>query len=203
MSSDYLTIQQTLKKIKYMFVLSGMKLHEKRAPDTNLIKYRFAFVFNLIWFNLDCLASVTYLVSGILYGQNFTELSFVAPCLAYSCLGIAKTVYYTLYDKEACYLIDDLIKLDASRKHLGNFENAKKIRATETNFLRKVLNVLNALYILLIFLYNSSPLVGTAVTYYMTGKLKLFLPFLDVYPFDALDLKYWPYVYVHQVWSGK
>lgn len=180
-----------------------MKLHEERVPGTNPIRYRIAFVFNFIWFNLACLNSLSYLVLGIMYGNNFTELSFVAPCLTFSFLGIAKSVCYTLYDKEANQLLEDLIKLDVSRKDSCNNENAKKIKASESNFLRKVLYIFNALFLVLTTLYNASPLIATAVTYYMTGKLKLFLPFLDVYPFDALNLKYWPYAYIHQIWSGK
>lgn len=180
-----------------------MKLHEKRAPDINPIRYRAAYVFNFIWFNLDCLGSMSYLILGISNGKNFTELSFVAPCLTFSMLGNFKSVYYTFYDTEAYQLIEDLIRLDVNRKDCNNSEKVNEIKATDTNFLRKVLNVLNVMFVLLIILYNAGPLVGTAVTYYKTGELKLFLPFLDVYPFNALDLKYWPYTYIHQVWSGK
>ncbi|KOB73975.1 Odorant receptor, partial [Operophtera brumata] len=178
-----------------------MKLHEIRAPGTNHIKYRAAFVFNLIWFNLDCLGSLSYLCMGILNGKSFTELSFVAPCLTFSLLGNTKAVYYTLYDTEAYTLIENLIKLEVNRKDCTHLEIVREIKASETNYLNKVLNVLNVMYILLIILYDAGPLVGTAVTYCSTGELKLFLPFLDVYPFDALDLKYWPYAYIHQFWS--
>lgn len=203
LTMNYQTIQLTLRKIKYLFFLGGMKLHEKRVPGTTRIKYRAAFIFNMIWFNLDCLGSFSYLCIGILNGKSFTELSFVAPCLTFSLLGNTKAVYYTIYDREAYQLIEDLIKLDIDRKKSSHLEIVNEIKASETNFLKKVLNVLNVMYILLIILYDAGPLVGTAVTYYSSGELKLFLPFLDVYPFDALDLKYWPYAYIHQFWSGK
>ncbi|CAH2242247.1 jg25180 [Pararge aegeria aegeria] len=40
-----------------------------------------------------------------------------------------------------------------------------------------------------------------ALKYYQTEEVELMLPFLIIYPFDSHDIRYWPFVYLHQFWS--
>lgn len=68
------------------------------------------------------------------------------------------------------------------------------------NFVTSLLNTLNAMMVLV---FTTSPLVLIAVKYIKTGEVELLLPFLDVYPFDPYDMRYYPFLYIKQIWSGK
>lgn len=137
---------------------------------------------------------------SILIGSNPVEVLFIAPCMVYTYLGDIKALSYKIMNSQVHRLIDDLIKLEASDS--TNSEIEKEIKDAEISFLNKVINVINVLTGLMVFVFNVGPLPLTALTYYTTGDVELFLPFLDVYPFNALTKYRWPFAYIHQIWTG-
>lgn len=78
-----------------------------------------------------------------------------------------------------------------------------KIRSEEVKFLHLVLKYSNILSVILILTFIASPLLLMALKYYQTEEVELMLPFFIIYPFDSHDIRYWPFVYVHQFGSGE
>nr|QLI62088.1 odorant receptor 45 [Streltzoviella insularis] len=50
--------------------------------------------------------------------------------------------------------------------------------------------------------FTFGPLAVTISKYVNRGEVDLLLPFLIVYPFNARDIRIWPFVFIHQVWSA-
>ncbi|VVC86895.1 unnamed protein product [Leptidea sinapis] len=76
-------------------------------------------------------------------------------------------------------------------------ESASSLRVN----LKKVNSGTKVLNIVLVMTFFVSPLVLVVVKYFKTNEWKLLLPFLITYPFDPYDIRYWPFVYIHQIWS--
>lgn len=190
MEVDEYTLEKTLQKISFLFKLTGLRLHNQTKPK------QMYYIFNFAWLHMDLLATTTHM----LFQSSFLEVLFLAPCLAFSMLGDIKAMCYKMKDSEVHQLIDDLMKLEA--RVSVNSEADKEIKVAEIGLLNKILKVFKVLTGLMIFMFNVGPVPLIALTYYTTGEVQLFLPFLDIYPFNALQMKYWPFAYIHQIWSG-
>nr|QIJ45790.1 olfactory receptor [Glyphodes pyloalis] len=189
-------LDESLQKIKFAYHLTGLNIeHDKRTLKQNCV-----FWFNFLWLNTDIIGALSWIIQGILCGKNFTELTYVAPCLTLSILGDIKAIYMALNERQVRDLIENLRKLEQKGSTFDNLDE-DKIKEPDINFLNIVIKVLNVLNCLMIVVFDLSPLVMIAVKYFRKGELELMLPFLDVYPFDSFDLRYWPFAYIHQIWS--
>nr|ARO76430.1 odorant receptor 25 [Conogethes punctiferalis] len=187
---------QSLQKIKFAFRLTGLNIqNEKRSMKQNCV-----YLFNFLWLNTDIIGALFWVIDGMLSGKNFTELTYVAPCLTLSILGDVKAIYLVLNESKVHTLIANLRKLEQKANQFENFEQDKLIEP-DIRLFNVVIKVLNVLNCLMIVVFDLSPLIIIAVKYFTTGELELMLPFLDVYPFDSFDLRYWPFAYIHQIWS--
>ncbi|XP_063834033.1 odorant receptor 4-like [Ostrinia nubilalis] len=72
----------------------------------------------------------------------------------------------------------------------------------EISFLHSLIKVLHIAYSVLVMMFLVNPLILIGYKYYRTKEWDLVLPFLILYPFDSHDIKYWPFVYLHQIWSN-
>lgn len=190
---------KSLQKIQFAFRSTGLNLGtdgRKRNYKQNCV-----YLFNFLWLNTDIIGALSWLLEGIISGKNFTELTYVAPCLTLSILGDIKAFCLLLNERKVHNLIDNLRDLEAKSK---NFENSEwdNIMQPEIKLFNIIIKVLNVLNCLMIVVFDVSPLILIAVKYFTTGELELLLPFLDVYPFDSFNLRYWPFAYIHQIWSG-
>ncbi|XP_028167115.1 odorant receptor 4-like [Ostrinia furnacalis] len=187
---------KSLKKITFAFRLTGLNIEN----DKRNFKQNCVYLFNFLWLNTDIVGALQWVLYGIASGKNFTELTYVAPCLTLSILGDIKAVFMILNEKKVHILMDNIRSLELKAKEFENSEREDMIKP-EIKFLNIIISVLNVLNCLMIVVFDASPLILIAVKYFTTGQLELMLPFLDVYPFDSFDLRYWPFAYIHQIWS--
>lgn len=193
-------LDTTLNRLKLILILSGLNLERFNRPQT--IKRRLIYIFNFIWLNSDIICAIFYLIDGVKNGTDMTELTYLAPCSMLSAVSNLKSLYIISYNNYVNNLIDELRALDVnSINYNTNIKN--KIEKEERRFLNIVINLLNILNIGMVVNFTFSPLILIAINYFRTKKVELMLPFLDVYPFDPLNIKYWPLVYIKQIWSGK
>nr|QEE82741.1 odorant receptor 23 [Conogethes pinicolalis] len=191
-----LPVDQSLKKIKFLYRLSGMNIEDRDKNTSEKAVY----MFNFLWILTDIILAIEWGIVGFVKGLDFIQITHVLPCLNLGMLTEMKTLYLVLYEKKLKQLLRDL--RDLERIRLPNNSYAKKIADTDAKFLHNLIKVTWTVNFCLMILFNSGPLALMAVKYYLTGKLELFLPFLDVYPFDSYDLKYWPWAYLHEVWTA-
>ncbi|XP_013147717.1 PREDICTED: odorant receptor 4-like [Papilio polytes] len=191
-------LDTTLNRLKLILILSGLNLERFNRPQT--IKRRLIYIFNFIWLNSDIICAIFYLIDGVKNGTDMTELTYLAPCSMLSAVSNLKSLYIISYNNYVNNLIDELRALDVnSINYNTNIKN--KIEKEERRFLNIVINLLNILNIGMVVNFTFSPLILIAINYFRTKKVELMLPFLDVYPFDPLNIKYWPLVYIKQIWS--
>nr|WQS23362.1 odorant receptor 8 [Diaphania glauculalis] len=189
-------LDESLLKLKFAFQLTGLNIeNKKRSPKQNFIYF-----FNLLWVITDLISSLFWTVDGIRSGKNFTDLTYLAPCIFFTVLSMVKTMYLLSNEPEMYALIENLRKLERRAYTQGNF-GQDEITKPDITFLNRVIKVLNVFNCLMIVVFDLSPILIIGVRYYRTGELKLMLPILDIYPFDAFNLKYWPFAYIHQIWS--
>nr|BAH66322.1 olfactory receptor [Bombyx mori] len=165
------------------------------------LRNRWFYCINFLWLNTDVAGEITWFVKGLLSGSStLIENTYLIPCLTLCILGNVKT-FFTI--KYANHIID----LVAILKDLEIKNNAA--RKNETEIVKERLKFLTTSNKFLLFVigtgiiaFGIGPLMLTASIYFSSGDMKLKLPFLIWYPFDSSDIRYWPFVYVHQVWSA-
>nr|WCC57563.1 odorant receptor 41 [Papilio memnon] len=168
-------LDTALNRLKFILILSGLNLERFNHPQE--IKRRLIYIFNFIWLNSDIICSIFYLINGVKNGSDMTDITYLAPCSMLSAISNLKSIYLISYNNYVNNLIDEL------------------------RFLNIVLNLLNIFNIGMVVNFTFSPLILIAINYFRTKKVELMLPFLDVYPFDPLNIKCWPLVYIKQIWS--
>nr|UVB79120.1 odorant receptor 25 [Heortia vitessoides] len=193
-----LLFDKSLEKINFLYQLTGFNVCSNKKNRT--FKQNCVFLFNFLWVNTDNVGALYWIINGILGGKPFTEVTFVAPCVSMTCLGIIKGVFFIINERKVSFLMEKLKALEEKRQEFGHIDDDEVIKP-EIRFLEAVTKVLNVLNVLMVIVFDLCPLIVIAVKYFKTGQLELMLPFLDVYPFDSFDLRYWPFAYMHQIWS--
>ncbi|XP_013163991.1 PREDICTED: odorant receptor 4-like [Papilio xuthus] len=102
-----------------------------------------------------------------------TEMTYLAPCAMLSTVGIFKSFF--------------LMK--------------NNIEKEEGKFVNSVITLLNIFNICVVFDFTFTPIIKIVKKYISSGELELVLPHKVVYPFDAFDIKYWPFAFFKQSWS--
>ncbi|KAL0860602.1 hypothetical protein ABMA27_009956 [Loxostege sticticalis] len=194
--SEELIFDKSLQNIKFIFRLSGLNIdHKKRTFKQNCI-----YLFNLLWHQTDLLSALSWVLCGMFTGKVFTELTFVAPCSVFGILADTKGVLFILQERKIYGLMNNLRDLEIKAKDFVGTSRDSLIKP-DIYLLDIVIKVLNILNGLMIVVFDMCPPIFIAIKYFTTGQLELMLPFLDVYFFDGFDLRYWPFLYAHQVWS--
>lgn len=166
------------------------------------IKYRWVFSFNFMVVFSAVIASVYYIILGVVTGKSFIEVTSVIPCLTFSILAMIKAHCHLIYEEHVKELIDLLRDLEVKENNREKCVEKEEIIENETGFLNKVINVLYVLNCSMIVVFDMTPMVLIAVKYYQTKEFEMLLPYLDVFSFIPYELKYWPFAYIHQIWSG-
>lgn len=149
------------------------------------------------------IASIYYIIVGISNGKDFLELTSVAPCLTFTILAMIKSHFYYLSETYVKKLIQLLRELEVRENKREISIDKQEIIDKETGFLNAVINVLYVCSCSMIVVFDMTPLIMIAVKYYKTNEFEMLLPYLDVFSFIPYELKYWPFAYVHQIWSGE
>nr|AOE48017.1 putative odorant receptor OR12 [Athetis lepigone] len=199
--SKPLFFDQSLQKLDVLFRYSGMNLQKNIASVKDIIKHRWLFSLNFMCVFSAIIASVYYIIFGIISGKSFIEVTSVAPCLTFSILSMIKSFYHLAYEKNIKELIDLLRDLEIKENNREKCIDKEEIINEETGFLNKVINVLYVLNCSMIVVFDMTPMVLIAVKYYKTKEFEMLLPYLDVFSFIPYELKYWPFAYIHQIWS--
>lgn len=191
---------QSLEKIEFVYKLCGLRLY---SSDKNLLKIRCIYLFNFLCLNGDVAATMTWFMEGIRTGKDFVSLTYIAPCICYTYLADFKTLFLIREERFMHKLIDDLNKMEAKSEKYFSLAEKKKIEGNDRDFLHRLIKVQNVMYVVLLLGFVIAPLSLIVLNYTKTSEIKLILPFLAIYPFDAFDIRIWPIVYVHQAWSSK
>ncbi|XP_068628083.1 odorant receptor 4-like [Battus philenor] len=102
-----------------------------------------------------------------------------------------------------CASSNDRILFEKAIKRVNNFLRISglKIISQEPEsgnkwFCQRCLNSLG------IIAFSVGPILSSMFHYYKTGELSFLLPFLLLYPFDPYNIYFFPFVYIHQIWSA-
>ncbi|KAJ8708661.1 hypothetical protein PYW08_010043 [Mythimna loreyi] len=196
-----LIFDKSLEKLGVLFRYSGMNLEKKIVTPTEMVKHRWVFSLNFMVVFSAVIASIYYIILGIVTGKSFIEVTSVTPCLTFSILAMIKAHYHLIYEKHVKELIELLRDLEIKENNREKCVDKEEIIANETGFLNKVINVLYVLNVSMIVVFDMTPMVLIAVKYYQTQEFEMLLPYLDVFSFIPYELIYWPFAYVHQIWS--
>ncbi|XP_053620270.1 odorant receptor 4 isoform X4 [Plodia interpunctella] len=188
-----------LKNIKFAFTWTGLSLESRKRNSIDTIKCRSLYIFNFIWLNSDIISAVSWFAEGIENGKTITELTYLFPCTTLSFLASMKSLYHIKKEDSINQIVDDLRELEANKT--GDIKKIEDNINKEIHFLNFVTSLLNTLNAMMVLVFTTSPLVLIAVKYIKTGEVELLLPFLDVYPFDPYDMRYYPFLYIKQIWS--
>nr|AGK90001.1 olfactory receptor 7 [Helicoverpa armigera] len=199
--SKPLIFDQSIEKLGVLFRFSGMNIKNKIVTPLDTIKYRWLYTLNFLVVFSAIIGSVYYVILGIKQGKNFIEVTSVAPCLTFSILSMIKSLYHLMYEEHIQELIDLLTEHEIRENNREKCIEKEEIIANETGFLNKVINVLYVLNCSMIVVFDMTPIVMIAVKYYKTNEFEMLLPYLDVFSFIPYELKYWPFAYIHQIWS--
>lgn len=196
------SLDTILNKIDYIFRMTGTNLESAKKTSLQNNLYKIWYCFNFLCLNSDVAGGVWYIIRGIKSGENLTSLTAIAPCLAISFLGDLKSSLFIIYGHHVNELIAILRELEIKEKMRPNHAEKAEIIKPETNFLTLVLKLSNIFNWGSVIAFAMIPLILMTKQYLSTKKLEPVLPFFVVYPFNEHDLKYWPFVYIKQFWTG-
>lgn len=203
MPESHLLIDKSLKQIEFIFRSSG--IHVKVGDKTRRDKYRAwsIYIFNFIWLNTDVAGAIAWFFVGLAEHKNFTELTYVAPCVTMCCLSNIKTFYMVINENAVDILIANIRKMEVEQRARELDEETEQIMKDAEGYLSKVIKALIIFYIILLISFALSPMLLCLLKYYTTNELELLLPFQVIYPFDPFNMKYYPWVYLRQIWLGE
>lgn len=199
---DQILLDNALKKVDYTFRWIGTNIESSRKTKSQNFRYKFVYIFNFIWLNMDFSGAIAWFIVNARKGASFTMLTYVAPCLTMCFLCNTKCIMIYISDNRLNKLLNILRNLEI--KHHDVTTPAKKeIIKKDSDFLFLVLKTLNFFNWFLLLSFPFMPLMLMASDYFNAKEVELKLPFQVVYPFDAYDIKYWPIAYFRQIWGSE
>nr|XP_034826618.1 putative odorant receptor 92a [Maniola hyperantus] len=189
-----INFDKSLQKLQFIFRCSGLTFESKKLTKTHKLKKRCVYLLNFFWLNSDLIGGIYWFIDGIRTGKTFVELTYIAPCVTFSFLADLKAMFMIHYEDYVCNLIDQLRELEIKHETVDEKKYIK--------FLHLILKCSDILSLVLMLMFITNPIILISLKYYQTKEVDLVLPFLILYPFDSHDIRYWPFVYIHQFWSG-
>ncbi|XP_034826617.2 odorant receptor 67c-like isoform X2 [Maniola hyperantus] len=124
----------------------------------------------------------------------------VAPCSTISLLGTAKILPFFLNKQTFQKAVQKLRSIHPDKEESENVD--RKIVIDSQRCLKSVTTFFSFAALVVVVIFSCEPCMLMGYEYYNTGDVKLMLPFLVKYFFDAYaNTTIWSFVYVHQVWS--
>nr|AXY83392.1 putative odorant receptor 36 [Conopomorpha sinensis] len=203
------------------FKLVGVNMSGSNSSDfLTVLKETWWFYISTLWMYTDVLGECYWFFEGVQTNKSFSELTFVAPCIVIGFVATAK-VTAVLYNRNTTRKLLDILKElypanakvapddDVAEGNKIKEERDAELDEEETNVIEdsrnlsmKVVNILFWTNVATMVVFNFSPMAVMLYTYSKTKKIELGLPFIIKYPFDAFQLKVYPWVYLHQAWSS-
>lgn len=197
MASKTGRLQDSLRRINLVCKVSGLDLENRKR---NYIQ-KLVYLNNFFWLNFDVAGAICYIIYGMFHGKDFIELTYAGPCVTLSLLANFKSLSIIRNGDKLKNLFNILRKLE-NHEEGDESPTKRRIIQEEVNFLHVLMRVLNVSYVILATMFSVGPLIVTAYIYFVNNEVDLRLPLYILYPFDAYELKYWPWVFLHQSWSG-
>lgn len=199
--SEATFLNKTLRRLNLIFLAIGINLEHKKCNRLTKIRTRCVYFFNLIWLNSDVVGAILHFMNDLKDGTDLTEMTYLAPCAMLSVVGIFKSFFLIFYENNINDLIDNLRLLDEkTNKYTVIVKN--KIEKDEGKFVNCVITLLNIFNICVVFDFTFTPIIKIVKNYMSSGEIELVLPHKVVYPIDPFDIKYWPFAFFKQSWSG-
>lgn len=194
-----LLFDQSLRKIDYIFRFTGMHLNNRE--NWNMKKENAICYAQYFSYTYDLIGAVCFFIHGVYTGKSLLALTYASPCLTMGLLGYVKSIPSVVYKK----YIDEIVFLmrDLETKSLKLKDHNNENIMGPVKFLHLALKVLNYCNWVCIIAFPLMPITLTAYKYFASNEIVLLLPFYALYPFDAYDIKYWPFVVIKQIWTGK
>ncbi|XP_063535343.1 putative odorant receptor 92a [Cydia strobilella] len=192
---------ESLKSIELIFKYFGMYL-DRTILNTaeHVIKFRSLHIINFLWLNTETIAEILWIIQGALHGRSLIKLTSIAPCINLCILANIKSLSLFLNDDKVKKLFKQLRNVE-NNINIGDEVVKKKIVAEGKKHLRAVIKALIIINAVTVMLFSVTPILFIGLEYKKSGQIKLVLPF-RVYPFNPYDIKYWPFLYMHQIWSA-
>ncbi|XP_053600022.1 odorant receptor 4-like [Plodia interpunctella] len=204
-SQETILFEKCLVRVNKVLRILGMDLDENDMERSfaQRLRYRLFFCFNSVWFNNDVFLEFAWLIDSLLIGRSVIEITYFLPCLTFCILGDLKAFYFMKHAREVNDVVLTLKKLQATSKEIKVYRDE-----VEEEIMKQMPKLNFATYSLWytnifgIITFAIGPFIITALKYKETGKIEMQLPFLVWYPFDSTDIRIWPFVYIHQLWSA-
>ncbi|XP_063535342.1 putative odorant receptor 92a isoform X2 [Cydia strobilella] len=197
-----LLFDESLKSIEFLFKHVGIHL-DRTILNTaeHVIKFRSLYIINFLWLNTDAIGEILWIIQGALHGKSLIKLTFIAPCINLCILANIKTLSLFLNDDKVKKLFKQLRNAENNINN-GDEVVKKKIVAEGKKHLRAVVKALIVITAVTVMLFFVTPMLVMGLEYKKSGQIELVLPFLVAYSFNPYDIKYWPFVYMHQIWGA-
>lgn len=196
------SFEDTLKLTRTSLLLSGIRIYDKEfsASIEKLLCY--IFYINLLFVYFDVFGEVCWLVEGIYVGKNILELSLIAPCGTISMLATAKSTLIFVHQ-------GIVLKVVKKLQNIHPKDNAQALNKEEKDILNDSIKILTFVILLLygvsvvvIVAFSLMPAASMVYDYYSTGEIEYKYPYLVKYWFDPFTKEWWPFLYLHQIWSS-
>lgn len=202
MSNEKLRIDESTKIIEFMSRWSGISLESNKRTTAQNTIYKLRYFINVVWINILLIASIAWCINGIADGIDFTEVTRSLCGDVFVFLGDIKSVSFIIYENSINELMAALKTLENEENDRERPDEIKEMIKREIRFLTKALKIYMFGLGISGMSFVALPAVAVAVNYFRHHELTPLLPMLVLFPFDPLDIKFWPFVYVLQIWSG-
>ncbi|XP_068624014.1 putative odorant receptor 92a [Battus philenor] len=201
MPSNTLSFDESLKIITTLFRYGGLSLLGNKSRTTiDAIKVRLVYLFNFTCLNFDLAGEIYWFIKGMVKGESFLHLTFIAPCITIGMMSNMKSLFLISNENLVEEMIQCLRSIEVTERRTDRVVKKERIMAKEKHFLSRVLVSLIILNVVLTT-FCINPCILMLIKYLKTDEIKLILPFTIIYPFDPYDIKYYPFVYLHQSYS--
>lgn len=191
------------KRVNTYLKLIGLTIDSDGSKKTMIQrfrKHRMYFIHEFS-FNLSVTGELIWLIQGIVFGYSLWEITYMLPCLMVCLLGNFKIYFFTKHMHHVSELVNVLRNLQSEAVE-DDEEIVKECKEWLT-FLSSTCKLLLISIYVGVLAFALGPFVITGSYYLSTGEIKLVLPYIVWYPFNAFDIRIWPFIYLHQLWSGE
>lgn len=194
-----LQFDKYLLMVEYTFRWSGLPLRNRN--NINVKKQRFLYCINSLLLNTCVVGAICWIIKGAARGEGLVSLTNTAPSILLALISDVKSLSLLWYQDQADKLIFKLRELE-TKADLESNDHKTLIKAP-IKFLHYVLKISSFCNWLFIISFPLMPLSTSIYNYFVLNTMELVLPFYVEYPFDAYDIKIYPFILFYNLYTGK
>lgn len=195
-----------LKRVNFYLRFLGLSLNrDKNKTILEHIRSHWLYIAHSVSLNVEVVAQILWVMEAIKADKRFVEITRLIPCLVLCFICNLKTIsilYYARYNFEFIETMKGLLLKQMDIEEEGNHFK-KKVIDTHVLMLTNITKKTIYLIIVGLSMFSLAPVFIIVPNYFKTHELILEMPFIAYYPFNEFDPWIYPFVYIHQVWSGK